>query len=133
MSNESIICEKCYPEAVVIKRLSDYLELVEYPSNHYMLVVQNGHLPKDVIVDFPINPRPDEDNDQWLTDADALENLLMMSPGDGYFLWDECLNLGFLKDDGPRVLHYWLFDKMGKFINNYKGIQNEQISNETNH
>jgi hypothetical protein len=127
----SIICGHHYPEAKVVKRLSDYLELVEYPAGQYLLVTQEGHLPDDAIISFQHKPWPDPDPegeqdpqpaiaDEWMEQAEAVEPLLTMPAGTGYFLWRECLALGFLSDDNAKVLHYWLFDYIGKLVEQYE-------------
>lgn len=127
----SIICKHHYPEAKVVVRLSDYLELVEYPEGTYLLVSQDGHLPQDAIITFQHKPWPDPDpeNEQdpeppivgeWMEQAEALEKQTVMPVGTGYFLWKQCLDLGFLSDSGPKVFHLWLFDYIGKLVQEYE-------------
>lgn len=131
--DQSIICGSHYPTAKVVRRLTDYLELVEYPENTYRLVTQHGHLPDDALVTFAAKPYPDPDPDcekddcpeadQFANDVEELEKTLRFSPGTGHFLYNQCVELGFTTDQDPyhaSLIQYWLFHTIGTIVQQYE-------------
>ncbi len=113
-----------HPDAVVVKRLDDGLELVLHAGT-YVLVTPHGGIPDDVIVAFPDHVRPDPDPDfarsdspeveAWFADGDAFGETLRMPPTSGALLVASCERLGFGRDP-IKVFDLWLFDFVGRLV-----------------
>lgn len=126
------MCESCVAEVIEIGEFLPGFFLVRSSNNlvenfekgKFGIVIENG--PSFVFGKFPkVNPDPNDEDDfgtdewfDWASDAEAFKEEI---EGYGSFaeihaLVSACYTAGYTKDQGS--FHLWLFDYLGKFLEN---------------